>query len=76
MGSSHVLLGDDKLVPIIPDRKAALRREKERPALSFEEDRVLGLILSKARLLARDSQIRDRALRQRLQPGAPAPQSA
>lgn len=76
LGSSHVLLEDDQLLPLVPDRKAALRREKERPALDFAQDRTLGLILSKAQLLAHDLQIRDRALRLRLQPQADAPQSA
>lgn len=68
LGSAHVLDDRDNLLPLLPDRAAALRREKHRPQLPYDDDQTLALILSKARLLANDHQQRDHNLRALLQP--------
>jgi hypothetical protein len=62
LGSGAVLVGDEERpLKLAVDRAEALRRERRRPGMEFDKDRVLGLILSSARLLAQDGQLKDRA---------------
>lgn len=71
LGSGHVLLNPSgQILPLMPDRDKVLAHQMHRPSLSFDQDRILSLILSKALLLANDQNITDPGLLKRLENAA------
>ena len=63
LGSGNILMSpDDQYLCIVPARGAAQKGAAGQVFLPFEGDRMLGLILSKAFLLANDTQITDRSI--------------